>query len=66
MSARIVVSCDGHRHGQPCRGALPTTTEHCAVADDQRAAAGWRETWALGRGFVDLCPSLGHDEDGDR
>lgn len=66
MSARISYSCDGHRHGQPCRGALPTRSDHRGPADDQATAAGWRDTWALGRGWIDLCPSLGHDEDGAR
>ena len=64
MTARIVLSCDGHRHGQPCRGALHTRwrAEHRALA--QAAGAGWRDIAPDGR-RLDLCPSRGHDEDDD-
>lgn len=68
MTARIVVSCDGHRHGQPCRGAY---TAHADVfADDHRRDAfreatqhGWHCDSTDGR---DLCPSHGHDEEPSR
>lgn len=62
MTARVTVSCDGTRHGQPCRGALHTRwrAEHRALG--QARIAGWRRT-EDGR---DLCPSRGHDEDGAR
>lgn len=58
MSAHIVLSCDGQRHGQPCRGALHTRRILMAQAVGDAVDAGWR--WHPdGR---HLCPSRGHDE----
>lgn len=59
MTAAVVLTCDGHRHGQPCRGAyrLPTHPDPQTAARLARAA-GWRI-----RLDDDLCPSAGHDED---
>ena len=58
MSLYVVVKCDGHRHQQPCRGALNVrTTSHgsaLAAAHNTR----WRRH-PVGM----LCPSKGHDED---
>lgn len=53
MSAHITMSCDGKRHGQPCRGALHTRTAALTVAIEEAEAAGWRVT-GPGR---DRCPS---------
>lgn len=72
MSAGITLSCDGHRHGQPCRGALHT---RASQPDEARHVygnpAGWRSRWVLEPGppptryrVTDVCPSGGHDEDG--
>lgn len=61
MSAVVTYSCDGHRHGQPCRGALHTRTDDVDLADREAAAAGWR---IMVDGVADVCPSGGHDEDG--
>lgn len=60
MTARIVVSCDGHRHGQPCRGALHTRHATLSGARQEAFEAGWRiaPLWP-----IELCPSRGHDED---
>lgn len=60
MSFHVTITCDGHRHGQPCRGALHTRDEDAADAERAARAAGWR----IGiDGWVDVCPSGGHDED---
>lgn len=66
MTATITISCDGERHGQPCRGALPTPAHS---PDEARHGygrpAGWTSAWApLGPGryqAMDFCPSRGHD-----
>lgn len=62
MTAHVVLSCDGHRHGQPCRGALPTRETDENAAARVAADAGWRR---IPGGVVqgDLCPSRGHDEE---
>lgn len=60
MTARIVVSCDGHRHGQPCRGALITRRTTLPGGREEAFAEGWRITPFHP---ADLCPSGGHDED---
>lgn len=59
MTARIVLSCDGHRNGEGCRGALPTRWRAEHRARSQARAAGWRPVPGIG----DVCPSGGHDED---
>ena len=64
MSAHVVLSCDGHRHGQPCRGALHTREVEEHPAARAAAAAGWRRLPAGDDGVSgDLCPSGGHDEE---
>lgn len=65
MTPVITYRCDGHRHGQPCRGALPTHTDQRGPADDEATRHGWRELRANGA-WLDLCPSPGHDEDDDQ
>lgn len=62
VSDHVVVCCDGHRHGQPCRGALHTRTRHAPTAIGQAWRAGWRSIPTPG-GVIELCPSGGHDED---
>lgn len=51
MTARIVLSCDGARHGMACRGALPTRT----VDADGARGEGRRKGWLCGP--PDLCPA---------
>lgn len=58
MTQVIVMSCDGHRHGQPCRGAFPSRWRSRILAAREADAIGWRQI-----GTLDLCPSAGHDED---
>lgn len=59
MTAIVMLSCDGHRHGQPCRGAKPLPPHRDArEAAALARAAGWRI-----RLDDDLCPSRGHDEE---
>lgn len=60
MTWRISVSCDGHRHGQPCRGTLHTRETDLDDAEREALTAGWR---VAVDGWADLCPSGGHDED---
>lgn len=62
MTVYAVVTCDGTRHGQPCRAAftLPTAAE--AVDATARALnAGWR--WDPRYSGTVLCPSPGHDQE---
>lgn len=71
MSAHIVLSCDGLRHGQPCRGALHTREVEEYAAARQAADLGWRRqwdpaTWPAPSVLLDLCPSGGHDEEPPR
>lgn len=63
MTAYATLSCDGHRHGQPCRGTLHTSRPYYD-AHAAAAAAGWRSLDTVVE-FADgdLCPSSGHDED---
>jgi hypothetical protein len=65
MTAVLRYSCDGHRHGQPCRGALPTHTDDWQTAETEAGRNGWRGTHLNGT-WLDLCPSPGHDEDHDQ
>lgn len=58
MSAHVVLSCDGHRHGQPCRGAFHSRWHVQTLAAAEADANGWRQI-----GTADLCPSPGHDEE---
>lgn len=68
MTARIVLSCDGHRNGQPCRGALYTRALSPMEARFGEGAH-WRSLHLnpdeppLEARFIDLCPSAGHDEE---
>lgn len=64
MTARVVLSCDGHRHGQPCRGNLPTRQLDPFSA--RLNSPAWRSVFLPDGGdgrWLDLCPSRGHDED---
>lgn len=62
MSAGVTLSCDGHRHGQPCRGALHT--RDLTTFGARLNAADWRSVYdAAADRWLDLCPSAGHDED---
>lgn len=60
MTYVVVVTCDGRRHGQPCRGAYPTGEAMLDDAERAATAAGWRATVD---DAGDLCPSRGHDEE---
>jgi hypothetical protein len=61
VSARVILTCDGHRHGQPCRGNYPIPLDATTADVAARArAAGWR----MHLGGM-LCPSRGHDEEPD-
>jgi hypothetical protein len=62
MSACVTWTCNGHRHGQPCRGALSVSTLNPGRARAAASKAGWRQK---SPGY-DLCPSRGHDEESDR
>lgn len=63
MSAHIVLSCDGHRAGQPCRGALHTRALSPIEARLGDGAA-WRSVMTdQAMTFIDLCPSGSHDEE---
>lgn len=70
MSLRVTVACDGHRDGQPCRGARSSGLAYSPrdrwqdnadrlPAIVPRLVDGWRQMPNGG----DLCPSGGHDED---
>jgi hypothetical protein len=76
VSVRLVLSCDGHRRGDRCRGARitglgysPTLgwAEHAPHLPEVVAAlfAGERpaEAWSRLPNGGDLCPSGAHDED---
>ena len=59
MTTYAVVTCDGTRNGQPCRGALTLPRDTSRTDEDTYARnAGWR----LGPSG-ELCPSPGHDQD---
>jgi hypothetical protein len=58
VTAGITLSCDGTRHGQPCRGFLPTRAVDPLEARTLAAAAGWRSTLDAAPGRIgDLCPA---------
>lgn len=63
MTVYAVVTCDGTRLGQPCRGAF--TLPHLASADEaigRARGAGWR--WEDNQtSTAVLCPSPGHDQE---
>lgn len=69
MSIRLLHVCDGHRHGQPCRGAYSSSIGYSErdtdeqvgrhVASIARLPDGWRRLPDGGA----LCHSSGHDED---
>lgn len=61
MTAYATLSCDGHRHGQPCRGVFHSRWFSRLLAEREADANGWRQI-----GTTDLCPSSGHDEEAAR
>jgi hypothetical protein len=70
VSLRVVVVCDGHRNGQPCRGARTSSLGYSPTlrSDDPTrpvVTASLLTDWRVGEGphGGDLCPSGGHDED---
>jgi hypothetical protein len=68
MSVRLTLTCDGHRHGQPCRGARNTSYAYAPqLRSDDPARTFTPDTtgWRIGEGpnGGDLCPSRGHDEE---
>lgn len=62
MSYRLAVCCDGHRNGQPCRGAYFSHDISLTTAHFNALGNGWRSIES-GHWIVLLCPSLGHDEE---
>lgn len=62
MTAHIVITCNGTRSGQPCRGALHTGTLDLPRAAARAEAAGWTTTFVA---HPARCPSSGHDEPPD-
>jgi hypothetical protein len=62
MTARIVHTCDGTRHGDPCRGARTARAnlaQPLARGTAERDAA--RNGWRRQPDGTHLCPSPGHD-----
>jgi hypothetical protein len=62
VTARIVHTCDGTRHGDPCRGARTARANLAqplarGTAERDAARAGWRRQ----PDGTHLCPSPGHD-----
>lgn len=56
MTARIVVSCDGHWPGMRCRGAYPTRETDLGDGVWEAEQHGWRRVAAPG-GWRDYCPA---------
>lgn len=57
MTARVVLSCDGDRHGQSCRGAIPVgAVLNGAQARYQAGREGWSSA-LVGNVVRDLCPA---------
>lgn len=54
MTAYTVISCDGHWHGMPCRGTLPTRRPN---ATEARYYEGIRAGWTRNADGGDLCPA---------
>jgi hypothetical protein len=64
VSAGIRFACDGHRHGQPCRGAFNSGTTDLVDAYRLANHADWHFLYPKrGRVPVLLCHSSGHDEE---
>lgn len=72
MSLRLAVSCDGHRRGNSCRasrsvGLAYSEDEHWSVNGEVARAAATLDDgqWRRLPNGGDLCPSGGHDEEGE-